>query len=302
MFPDDRTAEQWFADTRWPGGVQCPHCGSHDVAERKSRKPQPYWCRNRECRKYFSVKTGTLMEGSNLGFRTWAYAMYLLTTGLKGTSSMKLHRDLGVTQKTAWHLAHRIREVWADQMPPFDGGAVEFDEMYVGGKHSNMHPDKRPKGRGAVGKEIVAGAVDRESGMVAAEVVPSTRKRDLHQFVADHSTPDALKFTDDLSSYQGLPNRHFVRHGVGQYVDDLASVNGAESLWALFKRGYHGTYHWMSPAHLQRYVNEFVGRSNMRACDTVVQLRTMVYLALRKRLRYLDLAVGRKAGEVRRAS
>ena len=114
-FPDNATAEQWFIGTRWTDGVHCPKCDSVNIQERKSRKPQPYRCR--DCRKDFSVKTGTLMEGSNLGFKVWARAFYLMSTGIKGTSSMKLHRDLGITQKTAWHLAHRIRETWADNTP-----------------------------------------------------------------------------------------------------------------------------------------------------------------------------------------
>ena len=112
MFPDDSTAEKWFVEIRWPDGVNCPCCGSANIQERKTRKPQPYRCR--ECRKDFSIKTGTLMHNSRLGLQVWAVAIYLLVTNLKGVSSRKLHRDLGVTQKTAWHLAHRIRETWND--------------------------------------------------------------------------------------------------------------------------------------------------------------------------------------------
>ncbi len=133
-FPDNATAEQWFVETRWPSGVQCPACASDNVQARPTRKPQPYRCRS--CRTDFSAKTGTLMQGSNLGFQTWVIALYLLTTGLKGTSSMKLHRDLGVTQKTAWHLAHRIRETWAAHAAAFDG-PVELDEAYLGGKEDH---------------------------------------------------------------------------------------------------------------------------------------------------------------------
>ncbi len=116
IFPDDAAAERWFVQTRWPDGVNCPCCGSLNVQERATRKPQPYRCR--DCRKDFSVKLGTLMEGSKLGFQIWAMAIYLMMTGIKGTSSMKLHRDLGITQKTAWHLAHRIRETWSDPGAP----------------------------------------------------------------------------------------------------------------------------------------------------------------------------------------
>ena len=136
-------------------------------------------------------------------------------------------------------LAHRIREVWADQSPPFNGSGVEVDEAYFGGKH----PDKRPKGRGTVGKAIVAAARDRESGQIATEVIPSTRKRVLHQFVADHVEPGTPLYTDELASYKGMPDHYSVVHGTGEYVDDMAHVNGVESFWALLKRGYHGVYH-----------------------------------------------------------
>ena len=131
MFPDNETAEEWFINQRWPQGVACLDCGSMNIQYRKSRKPQPFRCR--DCRVDFSTKTGTLMQGSNLGFRVWAIAIYVYTTGIKGTSSMKLHRDLGITQKTAWHLAHRIREAWEEDNPHPFRGPVEVDEVYLGG-------------------------------------------------------------------------------------------------------------------------------------------------------------------------
>ena len=140
LFPDNPKAEQWFVKTRWPNGPTCPRCESPNVETVRTRKPQPYRCRS--CRKHFSVRTGTLMESSNLGLQKWAIAFYLLATGLKGTSSMKLHRDLKTTQKTAWFLAHRIRETWGKSGSPF-GGPVEIDETFVGGKARNMHAHKR---------------------------------------------------------------------------------------------------------------------------------------------------------------
>ena len=189
-FSDEREAEKWFVDGRWPDGVTCPFCASSEnVMERKNRKPQPYRCR--ACRKDFSVKTGTLMHGSKLSLGTWAVAYFLFTTNLKGVSSMKLHRDLGVTQKTAWHLAHRIREVWQSQNGQFEG-PVEVDETFMGGKERNKHASKKIKaGRGTVGKTAVVGAKDRESNQVRASVVEGTGR----ETVSRITQRLALKFT-----------------------------------------------------------------------------------------------------------
>ncbi len=299
-FQTESAAEAWFVETRWPGGeIACPHCGSLKIRAIPNRKPQPYRCG--DCRKHFSVKTGTVMQGSNLPLRTWAMAYYLMATGIKGTSSMKLHRDLGVTQKTAWHLAHRIRESWndgaGDAVPM--AGPVEIDETFIGGLEGNKHADKKlHAGRGAVGKSIVAGVRDRETNEVRAEVVDSVDKATLQGFVGDHVEPEARKYTDEASGYVGLSNHASCRHSVGRWVDGQAHTNGLESFWALLKRGYHGTYHRMSPKHLHRYVGEFAGRHNQRPRDTVDQMAGMVRRSVRKRLRYRDLAEPTKRSPV----
>ena len=133
MFPDDTTAEAWFTEQRWAEGVYCPHCGSVNVQSGTAHKTMPYRCREKECAKRFSVRTGTVMQSSNLGYQTWAVALYLVTTNLKSVSSMKLHRDLEITQKSAWHLAHRIRKAFEAGQTLF-AGSIEADETHIGGK------------------------------------------------------------------------------------------------------------------------------------------------------------------------
>ena len=286
LFPDNETAERWFVETRWPNGVACPCCGSLNVQPRPRRKPQPFRCR--DCRHDFSVKTGTLMEGSKIGLATWAVALYIMTTGIKGTSSMKIRRDLRITQKSAWFLAHRIREAWRDNSGgPFDG-PVESDESYFGGKNKNRHARKRKADRSD--KTIVVGVKDRKSGKIRAAVVPRPTEQNILGVVADSTRgPDVQIYTDESPVYAGLENHETVNHSVGQYVDGKAHTNGLESFWSLMKRGYHGTYHKMSRKHLPRYVAEFAGRHNDRPLGTLEQMRRMVRGMEGKRLRYRDL-------------
>ena len=291
MFPDDASAEAWFAEQRWPDGKPfCPHCGSDNVQVGARHASQPYRCRDyKACGKRFSVKIGTVMEGSNIRLQKWAIGIYLVVTTLKGVSSMKLHRDLRISQKSAWHLAHRIREAWNGNISDLFVGPAEVDEAYFGGRSAARHASKRTGVRGTAGKTIVAGVKDRETNRISARVVDTRRKRELHRFVAERVALGSAIYTDELASYRGLPNHESVNHSVGQYVSRQAHVNGMESFWATMKRGYYGTYHRMSPKHLDRYVDEFSGRHNCRCAATIDQMSGVARGMVGKRLRYRDL-------------
>ena len=236
-FPDDRAAERWLEKVRWRGtGVYCPHCGSTDrIKRRKSRIPQPFWCGN--CQKYFSARTKTVMEATNIPLQKWIIAIYLHLTTLEGVSSMKLHRDLSVTQKTAWFMLHRIREAWSDQ-DKLRSSKAEVDESLFGGKEGNEHRNRRLFGNWMEGKQVVVGMKDRRTGKVAAEVVPDREHETLRDFVRKHLRRGGTLYSDGAASYThgfDWPGKNeFVRHsGDGdkwiKSTDPEAHTNGIET-------------------------------------------------------------------------
>ena len=304
MFATEADAEAWFEAVHWPNGeIACLRCGSEDAYRVKSGKPMPYRCR--DCKRYFSLKTGTAMEDSKLPLRKWAWAIYLEMTSLKGVSSMKLHRDLGVTQKTAWFMLHRIREAFADIAPIFEG-PVEVDETYVGGKRKNMSNAKRKElkgsGTGPVGKAAVVGMKDRDTNHVVAQVIERVDRQTLRGFVDAHAAPDATLYTDDSSTYKGTGRSHeAVKHSAAEYVryletGEVVHTQGVESFWSMLKRAHIGVYHRLSTKHLQRYVSIFAGRQNVRDLDTIAQMQAVVMGMVGRRLTYRAL-VGKTTRE-----
>ena len=289
QFPDGATAEAWFAAGRWPDGPICPHCDHDNIKSGAKHPTMPYRCRG--CKKYFSVKTGTVMEGSNLGYQTWAIAIYRMTTSLRGVSSMQLHRDLGISQKAAWHLAHRIRHAFGTPAEPM-AGPVEVDETFIGGREGNKHEAKRRGNMGHDGKVAVIGAKDRATGTVRAEVLGTAEAPRMRAFVRRQAAPKATVYSDGHGAYTSLAGefRHrAVQHAAGTYVIFDTHTNGIEGFWSQLKRGYHGTYSHWSAKHTHRYLDEFTGRFNARSRDTVDQMVGIARGMQGKRLRYQDL-------------
>lgn len=293
LFSTERKAIQWLERVRWNSKPVCPQCqGTDRIKVRKGHK-HAYFCN--ACRYTFTVKTQTVMHRSPISVRLWAVAIYALLTARKSVSSLQLSKELGITQKSAWFMLHRIREACkAGQFLLID--VVEIDETYVGGKERNKHGKKKLRaGRGAVGKQAVMGLRQR-AGPVKAMPVPSTDRDTLQGLVREHVAPGSTVYSDDHRAYLSLGSRAQVQHGVvrhsvSEYVNGMAHTNGIESMWALLKRGYHGTFHHVSAKHLGRYVDEFTFRLNEGNCqvDTLERMQAWARAIGGKRLTYKQL-------------
>lgn len=268
FFKDEATCIKYFEKIRFQEGEYCPHCNHSGIYRMKGGKR--YRCS--KCRKDFTIKTKTIFGESKVPMRKWFIAIYLLTSSKKGISSIELADKVGVTQKTAWFMDHRVRQALKQGKKQLFG-IVEADETYIGGKEKNKHLSKRIKGtqgRNTKTKTPIMGIVQR-GGDMKANVLKDVRMKTLEQQIVNHVQIGSKIYTDDFLSYSKLNKiypHEVVKHGQKEYVrEGNIHSNTAESFWALFKRGYQGTYHHMSKKHLQKYVDEFTYRFNRRAMD-----------------------------------
>ena len=223
-FKDNESALKWLEEWRWPDGSFCPHCGSFNVQCGIKHKTMTHRCRDCPNRAMFTIRKGTVMEGTKMSYQTWAIGIYLFSTNIKGISSMKLHRELGIGQKAAWFMLQRLRKALEVSNKSFSG-PVEVDEAYMGGKRKNMSNEKRkelaPLGRGGAGKTAVAGIKDRKTNKVTAQVVKATDRATLVPFVEDNVEPGAEVYTDEAAAYKALAAHYgheSVNHGISEYV------------------------------------------------------------------------------------
>jgi transposase-like protein len=264
-FDTDEKCRQHLEQSRWNGTPACPFCGSINA----HRLPNGKRFNCRDCKTKFSVTVGTIYEGSNLPLTKWYLATYILTNHSKGISSLQLASWLGVTQKTAWFLNHRIRAMLTNNAPELLEGVVEVDETYVGGSESNKHASKRKVKGGATGKTMVLGAVQRK-GKVKVKVISKTSAEVVTATIREFIAPNSTMVTDEHHAYKRLHleyNHRSVNHRDKEYVrkeDILVHTNNIEGYWNILKKQIDGIHHSVSPKHLQRYCNENAFRFNNR--------------------------------------
>lgn len=289
VFADEDEARAFLESKRWPNGPVCPRCGSTKAyaltPKPESKKPVRkgvYCCAG--CRKQFTVRIGTIFEDSHIPLHKWLMAFHLMATSKKGISSKQLHRQLGITLKSAWFLSHRIREAMTEKQSGFLCGTVEMDETYVGGKEKGGK-----RGRGTKKAPVVA-LIERD-GQVRVQKVEKVNSKELKGLARVHVDRDSKIVTDEFPSYNGL-DREFAghsvcNHGKDEYVNfEGEHVNTCESFFAILKRGHYGIFHSLSKQHLQRYCSEFAFRWNYRKVSDGERMVAAIEGAEGKRLMY----------------
>lgn len=293
-FADPDVALQHMVELRWPGGVHCPTCGRTDVRFIKTRR---LWeCKEKHARRQFSAKVGTIFEDSAIPLDKWFVAIWMVANCKNGISSYEMARALGITQKSAWHMNHRIRLAMKLGTIEKMTDECEADETFIGGLAKNMHPAKRAKltGTGGADKTAVLGILERSRdkflSRVRARVIRDTTKATLHGYIRDNVLRRAAVFTDAWPAYKGLREyRHAMIDHTVEYVRGRVHTNGIENFWSLLKRGLKGTYVSVEPFHLGRYVDEQVFRFNERKGGDAERFGTALRGIVGRRLTYKDL-------------
>jgi transposase-like protein len=316
FFKEEVTCINYLAQSRWGNEPSCPHCGNVGAYVTN----RGFKCKAKECHKKFTVTTGTIFENTKISLRLWFATIYLATAHKKGISSLQLSRDLNITQKTAWFLLHRVREMLTNNAPEMLEGNIEVDETFVGGKNKNRHANKKiegSQGRSAADKtpvvgiaqkseftiverphKVIAGKTVKEKvytkySTVSLQVVSDTQAETLHPIMFKNVKADSKIVTDAYRSYNGLSSNYnhvSIKHTDGNYITvGEDHTNTIEGFWSLLKRGIIGIYHQVSPKHLHRYCNEFGYRYNTRQIKDVVRFMDAIKNVNGKRLTYAKL-------------